>query len=775
MTRRSPAMPAVVLLLLVVFASARHAVGTGDGTARIDPVDRCAGAWAHGDQNAALRCWGTIIQQSRPEGNRRAEMNALACRGEALSTMGQLTPAELDLRAALRLATDIDDVSTQAALKGALGNLAYRGRDLRLASSFLLGSIADAQKSGARELLAASRNNMGNVVAASGAPGLAEDTYYRPAAADAAAVGDTPLQATIAINIARSQVRQGHAADARTSLEQAARFADMAPPSREQALTLIAIVKVGRTLATASHAKPDQGLLERQARHALVIANTSGAVRERSLASGLLAELLQNRGQTAEAARLNHAALADARQIGANDILWRSLWLEGRLALADGDRARALASYRAARTTLEDIRFDIPIEYTNGESSFRDEVGPLYFELTDLLISESDRIPASPPASGQLLRESFAVVESFESNEINNYFHTPCTRPPDSIAFRAAVGTNDAILYPLIRPHQIEVLISLPGGAVTHRAFPVPGEEATRTVAAFRTALETGAGYEPFARTLYDWIIRPVQDLLAQAKVDTLVVIPDGPLRNIPFGALHDGHSYLVEQFAIVTEPSIDLTARVGSNPGRERMLLSGTSERITYTEPAFAALPGVDAEISAIRSLKPDARVLPDENFTVEAMQRELHDVPYTIVHVASHAVFNVTPEESYFLTHDGRFSLDRLEAVLRGTRFHSGPLDLLILSACSTATGNDQAALGLAGIAVKAGARTAIGALWEVTDPVAEELMPAFYRNLSTAGVTKAQALRMAQLSVMRDQAHPEYRNPRYWAPFLLIGNGQ
>ncbi len=95
--------------------------------------------------------------------------------------------------------------------------------------------------------------------------------------------------------------------------------------------------------------------------------------------------------------------------------------------------------------------------------------------------------------------------------------------------------------------------------------------------------------------------------------------------------------------------------------------------------------------------------------------------------------------------------------------------PVELLTLSACQTAAGDDWAGLGLASIAIKAGARSALATLWYVNDQVTSELVTTFYRNLRP-DTTKAAALQQAQLEILSDL---RYRHPAYWAPYLLIGN--
>ncbi len=136
--------------------------------------------------------------------------------------------------------------------------------------------------------------------------------------------------------------------------------------------------------------------------------------------------------------------------------------------------------------------------------------------------------------------------------------------------------------------------------------------------------------------------------------------------------------------------------------------------------------------------------------------------------MHLASHARFTGGIDGSFLLAFYGPVWIQTLSDSVRATRFRDRPLELLVMSACETAAGDEQAALGLAGVAIKSGARSAVGSLWNLNDRSATELMSGFYRALGTPGVSKAEALRRAQLALIRKGAHPYF-----WSPFLVIGN--
>jgi CHAT domain-containing protein len=164
---------------------------------------------------------------------------------------------------------------------------------------------------------------------------------------------------------------------------------------------------------------------------------------------------------------------------------------------------------------------------------------------------------------------------------------------------------------------------------------------------------------------------------------------------------------------------------------------------------------------------------VLVNGEYTTTKVAAALTRGDYGIVHMATHSVVGETPADSFLLTYDGRLTMADLERLLRAGQFRKQPVELLTLSACETAVGDERAALGLAGIAVRSGARSALATLWRVSDPAAATLMNRFYQQLSTRGatpVTKASALQAAQRSLLAD---PATQHPAHWAAFVLIGN--
>ena len=157
------------------------------------------------------------------------------------------------------------------------------------------------------------------------------------------------------------------------------------------------------------------------------------------------------------------------------------------------------------------------------------------------------------------------------------------------------------------------------------------------------------------------------------------------------------------------------------------------------------------------------------DGDFNAQRFRNHFVSGQPGIVHVASHAVFGGSGQSSYLLAHDEQLSIDQLHLLVSEARFRD-PLELLTLSACETAAGDERAALGLSGTAIRAGARSALGTLWTVSDEASRRLIVEFYRQLASSNVSKAQALRGAQL-MLADGS--QFRHPYYWSPYLMISN--
>jgi CHAT domain-containing protein len=265
----------------------------------------------------------------------------------------------------------------------------------------------------------------------------------------------------------------------------------------------------------------------------------------------------------------------------------------------------------------------------------------------------------------------------------------------------------------------------------------------------------------------YDWLIRPVETDLVTNKIKTLVFVPDGILRNLPPAILHDGQHYLIENYSIAIAPSLQLPQLQPTVEKRQEILLAGISK----SRQGFSDLPGVKQEIQQIQPLF-TSEVLLDNTFTELNFNRSVNKTPFRVVHLATHGQFSSNAEDTFVLTWDRRINIEELNSLIRGDSKQLRPVDLLVLSACETATGDLNSPLGLAGIAVRGGARSTLASLWSVSDRSTVDLMTTFYQELANSNITKAEALRRAQISLLKSDL---YSHPFFWSAFILVGNWQ
>jgi CHAT domain-containing protein len=393
--------------------------------------------------------------------------------------------------------------------------------------------------------------------------------------------------------------------------------------------------------------------------------------------------------------------------------------------------------------------------------SFRESVEPVYRQFVELLLQSDRNAP-----SQENLKQARQVIEALQLAELDNFFREACTNArPVNID---QIDPQAAVIYPIILPNQFAVILALPNQPLRYHKTLLPQTEVERLLTQMRQTLRPTAFVEdqlPFAQQVYNLLLRPVETELAASGVKTLVFVPDGLLRSLPMAALHDGQQYVIEKYSVVLTPGLQLLQPQLLDRARLQGLLAGLSQ----AREGFAALPNVAVEIKQIKAELP-SQILLDQSFTNRSLQNQLDSTASSIVHLATHGQFSSNADGTFILTWDGRINVKQLDQLLRAREGKLNPIELLVLSACQTATGDKRAALGMAGVAVRSGARSTLASLWSVSDRSTASLMIEFYRELGKPGVTKAEALRRAQVALLHQD---DYTSPYYWAPFVLLGN--
>ncbi len=495
-------------------------------------------------------------------------------------------------------------------------------------------------------------------------------------------------------------------------------------------------------------------------------AETIGDDRAQSYALGYLGELYEQQQQLSQGQKLTEKALILAQGSNASDIAYRWQWQLGRILKATGNLKQAIAAYDEAVKTLGYIRNDLAASNMDIQFSFRESVEPVYREFVSLLLTPDQKKDAGKDEEKNL-KKAREVIESLQLAELDNFFREPClVGTPTQID---KIDSQAAVIYPIILSDRLEVVLSIPNQPLRHYATAISLKELEVIIEKMQRALRRSFlknHHLPIVKKVYDLLIRPLEADLQASNIKTLTFVLDGSLKNLPMAALYDGEQYLVEKYNIALTPGLQLLAPQPLKNQKLKLLVGGLSEE----RQGFMAIPSVKTEIQQIKS-EISSQVLFNQKFTTKELEKQIAKTPYPVVHLATHGEFSSQAEDTFILTWDDRLNVKELGKILQ-TREEDKQtaIELLVLSACKTAAGDKRAPLGLAGVAVRSGARSTIASLWSVDDKSTSQLMVEFYKQLTDSKISKAEALRRAQLQLLKQ---PESNHPFFWAPFVLVGN--
>jgi CHAT domain-containing protein len=749
---------------------------------------------ARGAFEESIPHWKDAAAQFEQAGNWNGKCEAEIQLAAALNVLGRTNLAIERLRVVEAAAAQKDDIKHVAAAKVALGSiyiLSSPPTQMKMDHGAMSEDDAQANlKEGLKlarsvkdlYLEAVALNNLANLHSYQKQFEVAKEEY-QSAQSIAETSHDKDLSSQLSANLAYACIQAGDYEEAEDAADEAISIASKSTDSHSKVYNLLA---GGRTLTELFKATGDNDLRLR----AFKTFQQAGSCAERiadkrglSYALGYQGELYEQEKKDDAALALTRQAMLIAQALKSPDMTYRWEWQTGRLLRAKQDREGAILAYRRAIQIVQTIRHDMALRYgnPNAHSSFREVAGPIYTQLADLILQRiaSDEDQASLREARDLkiassnegqasLREARDVIESLRSAELEDYFQDQCVNLLKSkITSIEQISATSAVVYIIPLPDRTELLVSLRSG-IKRVKSPVTDEALADVAHAFRTNLEKRTTYEYLdqAKQLYDWLIKPLTPLLASNQIDTLVFIPDGALRNIPMAALYDGEKYLVEKYAVAVTPGLTLMEPTPLKKEKIELVVNGLSDGVQ----GFAPLQYVPGEMSNLKKLFGGAELI-NREFTKPNVDKEFAQQNYSIVHIASHGHFDSDARKTFVLTFDSRLTLDNLEQLLRPSQLREKPVELLALSACQTAAGDDRAALGLAGVAIKAGARCAFATLWFVNDQSSAMLVSDFYTQLRDhPDISKAKALQAAQVKLLADE---RYAHPCYWAPFLIIGN--
>ena len=326
------------------------------------------------------------------------------------------------------------------------------------------------------------------------------------------------------------------------------------------------------------------------------------------------------------------------------------------------------------------------------------------------------------------------------------------------------------LLYPFILGDRLEIILFAPNNLPIRRTTKISKDQLETLIIDFRAGL-LDAGSEDVkepSTQLYNLLIKPIEAELAQLNTKTILYAPDGQLRYIPIAALYDGKQWLAEKSQIsnlIAYTLSDFTPQPKSAPNILAGAFGGKAGDRKFGQ---TALPATVREVQAIANSFQNSVTLIEEQFSRQAIESKFKN--HNILHLATHAEFNTgAPDQSFIIFGNG--DKIRLGEI---TDWQIPNIDLIILSACQTGVGNLGSGVEILGFGYqvqKAGAKQAIASLWKVDDAGTQALMTAFYVELQKGDVTVTEALRRAQVALIKS---PNYNHPNYWSAFFAIGNG-
>ncbi|MEQ8754565.1 MAG: CHAT domain-containing protein [Coleofasciculus sp. G1-WW12-02] len=423
-------------------------------------------------------------------------------------------------------------------------------------------------------------------------------------------------------------------------------------------------------------------------------------------------------------------------------------------------------------------------------------------ESEDLILRTVERIDIARLLDKNQIPQAVLFIDILFSEELGSYIDQRVSRELKSFAdiqerlneTGEATGKKPAVLYTFARAEQLDLVLVTPSGIPIHKSIPAARREVLlKKVVEFRQDVtdpikRNTNSYLDSAQQLYQWLIAPLEAELQKEGISTIVFSMDAGLRAIPVAALHDGQQFLVQKYSLGLIPSVNLTDTRYQPLDDAQVLAMGASQFIDQSP-----LPAVPLEVSIIANQIWQGKSFLNAEFTLNNLKSQRQNQPFRIIHLATHGEFQPgKPENSYIQLFDTKLQLDQL----RQLGWNNPPVELLVLSACRTAVGDEDAELGFAGLAVQAGVKSALGSLWYVSDEATLGLMTEFYSQLHNASI-KADALRQAQITMLQGNVQlkggqlqvngknlvlppelsrlgdRELSHPYYWSAFTMIGS--
>ena len=714
-----------------------------------------------GKAEAALKTWQSAESIYKQINNQNGVVNSRINQAQAWLVLGFYRRSLTTLTALQQELQNQPPSVTKAIELRSLGDSLQLAGDLKQSRQVLQQSLDISQKLKSPQNISAALFSLGNTARIEQDFPTAIKFYQQ-----AATVTPNPITKVQArINQFSLLVNSGEAETAQELLPEIENQLNNLPPSQTNIYARLHLVQSLLKLKT----EPET--LAQITAIAVKQAKNLADKRAESFALGTLGSVYEKTKQFSNAEKLTKLALTIAQTINAPDISYRWHWQLGRLLKQQGKIESAIASYDTAVNDLQTLRSDLVAVNRDVQYSFKETVEPVYRESVALLLESQQN-----NKSEKTLDKARQRIESLQLAELDDYFRQACIDAQTVVLDKIVDQDNPtaAIIYPIILPEQLQVIVKIPNQPLRNYKVNKSQTEVKAVLTQLREYLlepDTTEEVQALSKQVYGWLIKDIESDLEKGGVKTLVFVLDGELRNVPMATLYDGKQYLVEKYAVALSLGLQLLVPKPLAQQPLKVLAAGLVEPPQDFQK-FASLPEIKSEFNLINQAGVSTKQLLDKEFTSTSLEKNVNTTPFNILHLATHGQFSSQPENTFILAADGAINVTQFDSLLRRrNESRSQALEMLVLSACQTAAGDNRATLGLAGVSVKAGARSTLASLWHISDKSTAILMGEFYRELANTKVTKAEALRRAQVTLLKK--YPNYERPGFWAPYVLVGN--
>jgi len=776
-------------------------------------------------------CWLAFFASNSPV-QADPTLPDLLQQGQKNLAAGYFREARNQFQQAESIALEQQDNYSVTLIRGLQGYIALQHQDYELAEQILTAVLTQAEQNNWTDLQMRFALYLGQLQQRKQNMAQAR-VFFEQALLYSDKITDKSLKVSSLYQLASINIDDNETLPARKQLQQAKKLLETLPVDAVSSQLWLNIGFQTLRLVHPQSKQQDDTLAALYAlRKAAIQAEQFKQLRIQASALKYLGELYTPQSPN-EAIKLLLAGINLAQKADAADLLIDLEWKIGQLYQAQHNDLQAINAYRRAVKHIESIRIDIPVSYDQGRSSFRDTFAPIYLALADLLLTQTHAVsPSQQQVLLKEAQDTVEVMKKSELEDYFqsrcDISATPINLQKSNNQNVAAIypialpNRLEIIVYTAQGLQQFTSPVTAVELERQARLF----SKNLRDYAEFSESKKQ-------ATLLYQWLIAPLKPLLEKQQIQTLLYIPDGGLRLVPLAALYDGKKFVIEDYAVVTSPGMSLIDNSNNKHSQRNILLAGMSipgdvindlpaallddlvtltpetgnetrkltrgiqrsiktekRKLTASEreqknwqlremlkkpvvmeklQKLLALPGVDAEITGLAEQNNSPYLL-NESFSLANFKHALTDESHKILHIASHGFFGSTAEESFIMTYDRILNLNQLESLLNSDYFKLHPIDLITLSACQTAEGDDRSPLGISGVAIKSKVHSALGSLWPVSDDATSQLMTDFYHNLTLPEQNKAQALQAAEIKLLKQT---EFNNPSFWSPFVLVGN--